>query len=148
MPEPKPNERRFFLCTGQSVKYSDLHKYADSHILGELRYITDEGRKVTSLALYETPVSAGTVPPVKPVIIVHIIGDARLIKCRYADCSKSQRWELGRAGFLALMDRMGYQDKFLAMENQEEPTQPNLCMECGSPKWAHGAIGHEFKKKQ
>ncbi len=102
------------------MKYSDLHKYADSHILGELRYITDEGRKVTALALYETPVSAGTVPPVKPVIIVHIIGDARLIKCRYADCTKSQRWELGRAGFLSLMDRMGYQDKFLEIEKLEE----------------------------
>ena len=120
MPDPNPkHERRFFLCTGQSVKYSDLHKYADSHILGELRYITDEGRRVTALALYETPVSAVTVPPVKPVIVVHIIGDARLIKCRYADCTKSQRWEIGRAGFLSLMDRMGYQDKVLAMEAQE-----------------------------
>jgi hypothetical protein len=108
------------------VAYKDLHKYADSHILGELRYLTDEKRKVTALGLYETPVSAGTVPPVKPVIIVHIIGDARLIKCRYADCTKSQRWELGRAGFLSLMDRMGYQDKLmeiLALEEQErKPT--------------------------
>jgi len=119
MPDPKPTERRFFLCTGQCVSYKDLHKYADSHILGELRYLTDEKRKVTALALYEMPVSAGTVPPVKPVIIVHIIGDARLIKCRYADCTKSQRWELGRAGFLSLMERMGYQDQLRQLEEVE-----------------------------
>jgi hypothetical protein len=99
------------------VAYKDLFKHADSHILGELRHITDEGRRVTALALYETPVRADTVPPVKPVIIVHIIGDARLIKCRYADCTKSQRWEIGRAGFLSLMDRMGMQDKLLEMES-------------------------------
>ena len=120
--DPKPTERRFFLCTGQCVAYKDLHKYTDSHILGELRYLTDEKRKVTALALYETPVSAGTVPPLKPVIIVHIIGDARLIKCRYADCTKSQRWEIGRGAFLSLMDRMGYQDKLmeiLALEEKE-----------------------------
>lgn len=116
---PKPTERRFFLCTGQCVAYKDLYKYADSHIIGELRYMTDEGRRVTALALYETPVSASEVPPVAPVIVVHIIGDARLIKCRHAGCTRSQRWELGRAGFLSLMDRMGYQDKVLTLEEQE-----------------------------
>jgi hypothetical protein len=101
------------------VKLSDLHKYSESHILGDLRYMTDEGRRVTALALWETQVSAGTVPPLKPVILVYIIGDARLIKCRCADCTRSQRWEIGKAGFLALMDRMGYQDKVLELEKQE-----------------------------
>lgn len=124
MPDPKRKERKFFLCTGQCVKSSDLHKYPESHIIGELRYMTDEGRKVTSLALYEKPVYAGTVPPIKPVILVYIIGDARLIKCRYEDCTRSQRWELGRAGFLSLMDRMGYQDKFLEMERKEKEHEP------------------------
>jgi len=124
----KPNERRFFLCTGHCVTlatlYEDQKKYAGSHILGELRHITDEGRKVTALALYETPVRADSIPPAKPVIIVHIIGDARLIKCRYADCNKSQRWEIGRAGFLSLMDRMGYQDKLLELEKEEQKNEP------------------------
>lgn len=119
MPDPKPSERRFFLCTGQCVTYKDLHKYADSHILGELRYLTDEGRRVTALALYETTVSAAQVPPLKPVLVAYIIGDARQIKCRYAGCARSQRWELGRAGFLALMDHMGYQDQLLKLEEQE-----------------------------
>lgn len=156
MPNPKPTERRFFLCTGHVVRPSELYKnqekHKDAHILGELRYMTDEGRKVTALALYETPVSAMTVPPVKPVILVYIIGDARLIKCRYADCTKSQRWELGRAGFLSLMDRMGYQDKFLAMENEEE----TMCADCGHSKSRHETAGgfckhcpcNEFKKKE
>lgn len=125
---PKTTERRFFLCTGQCVRPSELYKntekYAHSHILGELRSLTDEGRKVTALALYETPVSALTVPPVKPVITVHIIGDARLINCRFADCTNSQRWEIGRAGFLSLMERMGYQDKVLEMERKENEHEP------------------------
>jgi hypothetical protein len=110
-------DRRFFLCTGQCVEYKDLYKFPQSHILGELRYVTDEGRRVTALALYEIPVSATEVPPLKPSIIVHIVGDARMIRCRFADCTKSQRWELGRAAFLALMDRMGYQGKLLESEN-------------------------------
>ncbi|KAA0259810.1 MAG: hypothetical protein EDM79_19200 [Chloroflexi bacterium] len=119
-----PTKRRFFLCTGQCVVYEDLHKYAGSHILGELRRMTDEGRRVTALALYETPVSAGVVPPVRPVILVHIIGDARLIRCRYGACIRSQRWDLGRGGFLALMDRMGYQDKVIERERKEKEHEP------------------------
>ena len=159
-----PRERRFFLCTGQSVQYKDLYKYADSHIIGELRYLTDEGRRVTALALYETPVSAAQVPPTMPNIIVHIIGDARLIKCRHAGCTRSQRWEIGRAGFLSLMDRMRYQDKALEMEQEEKRTSspsklmadelgkklPNnlgedvsevFCANCGHSKSRHQTAG-------
>ena len=109
-PYPKPNERRFFLCTGQCVAYKDLYKYPQSHILGELRYLTDEGRKVTSLALYLTPVSAAEVPPLKPQVIVHIIGDARNIACRFLGCNNKERWEIGKAGFLALMQRYSQQE--------------------------------------
>lgn len=125
-PKPRPKERRFFLCTGQCVKYSDLHNYPDSHILGELRYVTDESRQVSALALFETPVSAVTVPPLKPVIVAYIIGDARMIKCRYGDCAKLQRWELGRAGFLALMDRMGAQNKLLEIEADNKSLKDEL----------------------
>jgi hypothetical protein len=113
-------QRRFFLCNGKCVDYDKLHEHPTSHIIGELRYVTDEGRKVTALALYETPVSSGVVPPIAPSIIVYIVGDARMIKCRFAGCNRSQRWELGRAGFLALMNRMGYQDRFLELERKEE----------------------------
>lgn len=102
---PPIAKRRFLLCTGQCVDYEDVYKYADSHIIGELRYVTDEGRKVTALALYETPVSAGEVPPIAPSIIVYIVGDARMIKCRFAGCNRSQRWEIGKAAFEQLMSR-------------------------------------------
>lgn len=116
-------ERRFFLCTGQCVKYSELYKYPDSHILGELRYLTDEGRRVTALALYLVPTCATEVPPLRPKIVLNIIGDARGIECRgKADdkqCANVQRWELGRAGFLALIDRMGLQDKLSEIEKAE-----------------------------
>lgn len=113
-----PTERRFFLCTGQCVAYKDLHKFADSHILGELRYLTYESRRVTTLAIYETPVSAGEVPPIKPVIVDYSLVSPK-IDCRFPHCINSQRWEIGRAGFLALMDRMGYQDQLLKLEEQE-----------------------------
>jgi len=125
MPEPKSSERRFFLCSGQCVAYRDLHKYSGSHIVGELRYLSDERRRVTALALYETPVPTTEVPPVKPAVLVYIIGDARLIRCRYAGCTRSQRWEIGRAGFLSLMDRMGYQDKVLELEQEEKDHEKN-----------------------
>jgi hypothetical protein len=103
-------ERRFFLCTGQVVKYSDLHKYPDSHILGELRYVTDEGKKVTSMALYDVPACAANVPPLKPEIRLYMIGDSRMIKCLYpisaeVKCGRLERWEIGKAAFLQLVQR-------------------------------------------
>lgn len=104
------NPRRFFLCTGQCVEYQDLHKYPKSHIIGELRYMTDEGRKVTALAIYEKSVSAEEVPPTQTAIRMYVIGDARLIKCQYAGCVRSERWEIGKAAFMALMQRYQKQE--------------------------------------
>jgi len=104
-PRPKPTKRRFFLCTGRCVDYDDLYKYPQSHILGELRYLTDEGRQVTALALYETTVRADQVPPLKPAIRVYLIGDARMIRCGYPTCERMQNWEIGKAAFDQLMKR-------------------------------------------
>jgi hypothetical protein len=106
----RAEERKFFLCTGQVVKYSDLHKYPASHIIGELRYLTDEGKKVTSLALYDVPACANQVPPLKPEIRLYVIGDSRMIKCMYpisteAKCGRLERWEIGKAAFQQLMQR-------------------------------------------
>lgn len=120
MPDPKPIEQRYFLCTGQCVTYKDLYKYAGSHILGELRYVTFESRRVTALAIYETPVSAGTVPPVNPVIVDYTLVSP-IVKCRFGDCKRTQRWEIGKSGMLALMDRMGLQDRYLEKEKEHEP---------------------------
>ena len=120
------DERRFMLCTGRVVSSSDLHKFADSHIhiIGELCYMTDEGRRVTALAFWEVSTPSDQIPPLKPEIVDYKIGDTRLIHCRHgvgtpARCKNKQRWKLGRAGFLALMDRMGYQGKLLELEEQE-----------------------------
>ncbi len=116
---PKITDRRFFLCTGECVAYKDLYKHPNAHILGELRYLPDEGFRVTTLALYETPVSAVQVPPVNPSIYIYVIGEARFIKCRHAGCTRVQRWELGKAGFLALMARMGIQDKAVQLDEEK-----------------------------
>jgi hypothetical protein len=105
--DPKPTVMRFFLCTGQCVKYQDLHKYPDSHVIGHLCYVTDEGRQVTALARWDLSVLAGTVPPVRPQVDCMMIGDVRQIRCRYPGCDRKERWEIGKAAFLALMSRYG-----------------------------------------
>jgi hypothetical protein len=107
MPDPKPVELRFFLCTGECVRYSDLSKYPNSHIIGHLCYVTDEDKRVTALARWEASVSTIQVPPLKPLIDCMMIGDVRNIKCRYPGCNRKERWEIGKAAFLALMSRYG-----------------------------------------
>jgi hypothetical protein len=99
------NPRRYFLCTGQCVDYNDLYKHPESHIIGHLRYVSDEGRKVTALARWEVSTSAADVPPLVPIIDVDIIGDARNIRCRHKGCSHTQKWEIGKAAFEQLMKR-------------------------------------------
>lgn len=100
-----PVERKFFLCTGQCVEYKYLYLYPKSHIIGELRYLTDDDRRVTALAVYEASVSADEAPPLRPEIRVYLIGDARMIACRYPSCERLQRWEIGKAAFDQLMKR-------------------------------------------
>lgn len=123
---PDPVERRFMLCTGRVVKYSDLYKFAGSHIhiIGEIVYMTDEGRKVTALAFWEVSPPSDSVPPVKPEIVDYKIGDTRLIHCRNgvgtpARCKNSPRWEIGKAATQALMSRLGMLEKYNELENAE-----------------------------
>lgn len=99
---PASPRRRFFLCTGQCVMTEQLGQYPDSHIIGELRYVVDEGRKVTALARYEVSVNAANPPTALPKIDVYLVGDARQIKCRYPKCKNLERWEIGKAGYLVL----------------------------------------------
>jgi hypothetical protein len=100
---------RYFLCTGQCVKHEDLYKYPKSHIIGHLCYVSDEGRQVTALARWEVSVEAFRIPPINinPKIDCMMIGDVRSIRCRYPGCERTERWETGKAAFLALMARYG-----------------------------------------
>ena len=103
----RPHDRRFFLCTGEAVTAEQLYRYPDSHIIGELRYVVDEGRRVTALARWECSVSTRDDLPLKPDVDVYLIGDARDIKCRCPGCTNKERWEIGQAAFLQLMSRYG-----------------------------------------
>lgn len=97
------SEPRYFLCTGECVKYEDLYLYPHSHIMGELRFAVDEGQKMTVMERYEVSVSAAKVPPINPEIDVVLIGDARQIKCRFAGCGHKQRWDISESAFKKLM---------------------------------------------
>lgn len=99
--------RRFLLCTGEAVLNNQLGEFPNSHILGELIYVSDEGRRVTALARWETSCSTHATPPIKPDVDVYLIGDARDIKCRYAGCHRKERWEIGQAAIMQLMSHYG-----------------------------------------
>jgi len=101
------SRRRFFLCTGEAVDEDYLCKHPHSHIIGELRHVLDDERKVTALARWEVSVSTHGDVPLKPEVDVYLIGDARGIKCRFPGCKNVERWEIGQAAFMQLMSRYG-----------------------------------------
>lgn len=98
-------KRKYFLCTGVVVEYEKLHQHPNAHIIGHFQYLTDEGHKVTALARWERSTPTNEVPPLLPEIDVYLIGDARRIRCRAPGCIRVERWEIGKAAFLVLMDR-------------------------------------------
>lgn len=103
-------ERKFFLCTGQCVPLGELVEYPLSHILGELTFVSDEGRRVTALALWEVPLPTRNYALLESGVYerrvrLKIVGDARDIECRYSGCQNLQRWEIGKAAFLQLTRR-------------------------------------------
>lgn len=102
MPATDP---RYFLCTGECVKYADLHLYPGSHVVGRLGYLTDEGRRVSALARWEVSVLANTVPPLAPQVDAWLVGDVRNVQCRFPGCERRYRWEIGLAAFQVLMAR-------------------------------------------
>jgi len=99
----RSSDRRFFLCTGEAVTADRLALYPHSHIIGELRYVLDEGRRVTALARWECSVTTRLEPPIKPDVDIYLIGDARDIKCRFAGCHNKERWEIGQAAIMQLL---------------------------------------------
>jgi hypothetical protein len=98
--------RKFFLCTGECVKADQLAKYPNSHIIGELRYLSDDGLMLTALARWEESISTSAVLPINPEVDIDVIGDARNIKCRYPRCrNKKKAWKIGRAALMQISQR-------------------------------------------
>jgi len=98
--------RKFILCTGECVQADHLSDYPNSHIIGELRYLSDDGLKVTSLARWEESISTNAALPINPEVDIDVIGDARNIKCRYPRCrNKKKDWKIGRAALVQLSQR-------------------------------------------
>ena len=96
--------RKFFLCTGECVPGDQLARYPASHIIGELRYVLDDGAQVTALAVYEVSLVSNNVPQINQHVRVEIIGDARSIRCT---CCHRQfkRWEIGKVAVRQLLQR-------------------------------------------
>lgn len=99
--------RKYFLCTGECVPADRLADYTESHIIGELCYVMDEGQRLSALAVYENSLPSSAIPPREVEIRVQIIGDARRIKCTIPDCKHAKRWEIGRQSFMQLQQRYG-----------------------------------------
>ena len=98
--------RKFFLCTGECVKAEQLRNYPDSHIIGELHYVRDEGQDLTALAVYEVSLDSSVIPPVNVHVRAEIIGDARRIKCTYRGCGYAlKQWKIARSSALLLARR-------------------------------------------
>jgi hypothetical protein len=89
-----PTDPRYFLCTGECVKYEDLHLYPHSHIIGELRYVTYEGHKVTALLVYKKSLSVINVSPVRQNVLCRQLGDVRDFECLYPDCENRWDWHI------------------------------------------------------
>lgn len=102
------SSRKFFLCTGECVRADQLRDYPRSHIIGELRYIEDQGQMVSALAVYANSLPTNAMLSVEMDICVEIIGDARRIKCRFPNCHHHlKRWQIGRTAFMQLQRRYG-----------------------------------------
>lgn len=112
----RPSRRKFFLCTGEAVEVDYLCKHPHSHIIGELRPVMDDERRVTALARWDVSISTCAVIPVKPEIDGYMLGDGRSWKCRYPGCERRWRWDIGRAAMLTLMSRMGLKEACLEKE--------------------------------
>lgn len=106
-----PSPRRFYLCTGQIITAEKLVLYPFSHIIGELKYVEDEGRRVTALDVYRNPVKTSEPYPLDEYDLAYrAIGDGRKIKCYFKMsedifCGLQVKWEIGQAALSALRSR-------------------------------------------
>jgi hypothetical protein len=98
------SERRFYLCSGVVVGYSKLHTHPSSHILGEIVNLTEDGKRVTALAVWDVSALTTEVPPLNPPVSTWAM-EAR-VKCRR--CHHQARWQIGDVAFSVLMERYGY----------------------------------------
>lgn len=104
-------ERTFLLCNGETVKYSELimhagTRYFRNHIIGEIVYVTMEGRRVTALAQWRVSVDADRVPPISPTLAVGAIIEARGIRCFAVGCQREVSWYASRSAMEASFQRL------------------------------------------
>jgi hypothetical protein len=102
------DERRFLLCTGQTLTFDDLQKGEHfGHILGEFRYLTEGDARVTVLAVFDHALHLGRLNENHTLadraqIHVWLVGDARGLRCNYPGCQRAQRWEMSKSALKAL----------------------------------------------
>lgn len=96
-------ERKFVLCTRESVSRNELSQFPTSHIIGEMYYLPRDGMNVAVLAVYEQSRLINDVPITLPRIKVYAIGDA-VVEC--LRCQNNREWEISRGALLSLMSRL------------------------------------------
>lgn len=119
-------ERTFLLCNGETVKYSELIKHAGTkhfrnHIIGEIVYVTMEGRKVTALAQWRVSVDADRVPPIHPSLAVRAIIEAKGLQCFAVGCQREVDWYSSRSAMEASYRRLmrHFPDGVKALEEEK-----------------------------
>ena len=109
MPEPKPRERLFWLCsTDKPIRASKLVAETKGHIVAELRQRFDPsvGHKVDEWSLYEDCLPANQVPLLKPKIVA-IVPMASRVFCRA--CQNTTKIEVNASAWDALISHYGGQ---------------------------------------
>jgi hypothetical protein len=106
------NPRRFFLCTGSLVTIDELRLHPAAHIIGEIKYIAMDDRRVSVLAVYEDSLYSTHPPETLPDIRFEAIA-ANNIRCTVIGCGRSERWEIGSAAYLQLKRRYESRKKVL-----------------------------------
>lgn len=102
--------RTFMLCDGNYYPAERLPEFPDLHIIGELVYRSISSRDVSGLALYQDAYSVIDIPEYLPPC--HGVAIGLLVEIPCTKCSRSTRWEPGKAAISAILEKAKHNGAF------------------------------------